>query len=110
MLMKKYTIPIIVGLLLVFVAAGLWGCGNSETPEAPEAEAEATGVAEVEPQTEAAEVGASAEADANEDPTEDAMLVEEEPDYCVECHLDQQALIDTAAPVEEVIKESEGPG
>jgi len=29
---------------------------------------------------------------------------------CVDCHTDQQALIDTADPVEEVVSENEGEG
>ncbi len=34
----------------------------------------------------------------------------EQVDYCVECHTDKDMLIDTAAPEEEVVKESEGAG
>jgi len=29
-------------------------------------------------------------------------------DYCLECHSDQQMLIDTAKPQEEVVSENEG--
>ena len=46
-------------------------------------------------------------------PTE-APTLEVEPtpevDYCIECHTDMQALIDTAKPEEEVVSENEGEG
>ncbi|MBN1668248.1 MAG: hypothetical protein JW862_14240 [Anaerolineales bacterium] len=108
--MRKHAILIVAGLLLVFVAAGLWGCSNAETSVAPEAEAEPTAVAVVAPEAEVAAASAAAQDVTDDNPDENTMLAEDEPDYCVDCHLDQQALIDTAAPVDEVIKESEGPG
>ena len=43
------------------------------------------------------------------EPTE-AVAPEPQVDNCVECHVDQQALIDTADPVEEVVSENEGEG
>ncbi len=33
-----------------------------------------------------------------------------EPDYCLDCHIDKQQLIDTADPVAEVASENEGEG
>jgi hypothetical protein len=52
------------------------------------------------------------------DPTEEAtdpepteeVAAEPQVDNCVECHTDQQTLIDTADPVEEVASENEGEG
>ena len=37
-------------------------------------------------------------------------VTEEEVDFCLDCHTDQQALIDTAKTEEEVINENEGEG
>ena len=51
------------------------------------------------PQTEAPET----------EPTE-AVAAEPEVDNCLECHIDQQTLIDTANPVAEVESENEGEG
>jgi hypothetical protein len=43
------------------------------------------------------------------EPTEE-VAVEPQVDNCVECHTDQQALVDTADPIEEIVSESEGEG
>jgi hypothetical protein len=40
----------------------------------------------------------------------EASLIEMEPHYCLDCHIDQQMLIDTAKPEEVVISENEGEG
>lgn len=45
----------------------------------------------------------------------DATATEEtatpkKPDYCSECHMDKQMLIDTAKPQEEIVVENEGEG
>jgi hypothetical protein len=63
--------------------------------------------------TEAAVTPAAAEAAVNvpaEDSSPTVAAPAEQVNYCVECHTDKAQLIDTAAPVEEVIKESEGSG
>jgi hypothetical protein len=38
------------------------------------------------------------------------VAAEPQVDYCIECHTDQQTLIDTADPVAEVVSENEGEG
>jgi hypothetical protein len=45
-----------------------------------------------------------------EAPLETEVAVVEQVDYCLECHTDKDQLIDTAAPEEEVVEESEGAG
>lgn len=45
-----------------------------------------------------------------EAPTDEPVAAAESVDYCVECHSDKDTLIDTAAPVVEVVEESEGAG
>jgi outer membrane biosynthesis protein TonB len=44
------------------------------------------------------------------DPSEDVADNSSSGDYCVTCHTDQQMLIDTADPIEEVESENEGAG
>ena len=43
------------------------------------------------------------------EPTEE-VVAEPQVDNCLECHTDQQMLIDTADPVAEVVSENEGQG
>jgi len=90
----------VIMLLAVFFVAG---CQNAEE-SAPDAE---VAVVDVEPVVE--------EETAVPTPTtvteEEPVSTEPEPvDYCLECHIDQEMLIDTAAPQEEVIVENVGEG
>ena len=96
----------------------LTGCGSQATPEV---EPTATDQPYPTPMNDPKEVMAKLTAiakDAVAAPTEVAPPPEpteevvEEPlmDQCVECHTDQQALIDTADPVAEVVSENEGEG
>ena len=45
-----------------------------------------------------------------EDPTQTEMAPAEQVNYCIECHTDKDELVDTAAPEQEVVEESEGAG
>ena len=103
------------GLLLVL---SLVGCAEQATPEA---QPTATEHAYPAPLNDPAAVAASLTAvpeegatEANEEsiepePTE-VIAAEPQVDNCVECHTDQQTLIDTADPVAEVESENEGEG
>jgi mono/diheme cytochrome c family protein len=106
---------LVAGLLLVM---SLVGCAEATSPEAP---ATATAYAYPAPLNDPADVAASltevpeeGAADTNEEPAEpeptEAIAAEPQVDNCVECHTDQQTLIDTADPVAEVESENEGEG
>ena len=101
--------------LLVFL---LVGCS---TQTIPESEPTATAYAYPPPMNDPDEVAASLTAIPEEEaaaPTEEVpapepteeVAVEPQVDNCVECHTDQQTLIDTADPVAEVESENEGEG
>jgi len=97
------------------------GCGTPEVEVPPEPTAVAQVVptpmndpeeiAELVEDLKADEAEGEADQSAEQAPEE---TVAEEPmvavDYCIECHTDQQALIDTAKPQEEVHSENEGEG
>jgi len=104
-----------VALLVALVVVG---CGNEPRPTA--APLEATHPYPP-PLNDPAEVAASLTAMPDEDaaapaeepdepaPTE-AVAAEPQVDNCVECHTNQDTLIDTADPVAEVVSENEGEG
>lgn len=105
-------------LAVLFLVLSLMGCGDQATPEA---QPTATAYAYPPPMNDPEEVAASLTAIPEEDaaapeeevpdpePTE-AVAAEPVVDNCVECHTDQQTLIDTADPVAEIESENEGEG
>jgi hypothetical protein len=108
-------ILLIAGLLLVL---SLVGCAEQATLEV---QPTATEYAYPAPLNDPAEVAASltevpeqGAGDTDEEPAEpeptEAIAAEPQVDNCVECHIDQQTLIDTADPVAEVESENEGEG
>jgi hypothetical protein len=114
MKLSRYSF-VILGLLLVLT---LLGCTEQSTPEA---QPTATEYAYPAPLNDPAEVVASLTAipeeeatEANEESVEpeptEAIAAEPQVDNCVECHTDQQTLMDTADPVAEVESENEGEG
>jgi len=66
------------------------------------------------PATAVAQVTAVVTVEATDAPTEATTQTEvapaEQVNYCVECHTDKEQLVDTAAPEDEVVEESEGAG
>jgi len=109
-----------IGILAFCVFAGLpagemqpFASGAKEVvPEAKPVEP-ATAVAQVTdiPAEEVIEAPAEAPTDApTEAPTQTVAVAAEQVDYCMDCHTDKDQLIDTAAPEEEVVEESEGAG
>lgn len=55
------------------------------------------------------EVAVPTEETPDPEPT-DEVAAEPQVDNCVECHTDQQTLIDTADPIAEIVSENEGEG
>jgi hypothetical protein len=108
-------ILLITGLLLTL---SLVGCAEQA---ALEAQPTVTDYAYPAPMNDPAAVAASltevpeeGEADNKDEPVEpeptEAITAEPQVDNCVECHTDQQTLIDTSDPVAEVASENEGEG
>jgi len=114
--MKLTKIYFVIAVLLL--ALPLTGCGGQPTLEA---EPTATAYAYPPPLNDPDEVTASLTAIPDEEaeaPTEqapdpeptEAVAAEPQVDNCVECHTDQQILIDSADPVAEIESENEGEG
>ena len=115
---------ILFTLAVMLLVLSVVGCGSQSTPTT--AEPTATMHAYPAPMYDPDEVAASltampddvAVADAvasepTEAPqTEQSEVIAAEPDVdnCLECHTDQQTLMDTADPVAEVVSENEGEG
>ena len=116
MLMK---LPKLFFALAVFLLVlSLMGCSDQSTPEA---QPTATAFAYPPPMNDPAELKINLTGMPKEDavaPKEEtldpepaeAVVAEPQVDNCVECHTDQQTLIDTADPVAEIVSENEGEG
>ena len=112
---KNRYILIFLVILLVLAATGCAG----ETPE-PNPVATPTAYTYPPPLNDLNAVESELPAGVDEELAAPAAVPETEPteevvaapqvDNCVECHTDQQMLIDTADPVAEVISENEGQG
>ena len=105
-------------IVLMLMLLSLVGCAEQATPEV---QPPATEHAYPAPLNDPAEVATSLTAvpedeavETNRETTEpdptEAIAAEPQVDNCVECHTDQQTLIDTADPVVEVESENEGEG
>lgn len=90
-------------LAITVVALAISACAAAETP-APTATQAAVAAAESTATTAPTNTTAPSPTAANT-PTEAPVV-----DACVECHTDKDQLIDTAAPQEVVVEESEGAG
>jgi len=116
--MKIYK-NLIILVLTIIVLTGLVGCvqetAQDETSmEVAQASKEpTTSPTEDELPTEPpepTEIPTAEPTEEDSEPTEELAAASDDFDYCVECYVDQQMLIDTAAPVEEVESENEGAG
>ena len=115
--MKSSRMLFLFAVLLLVVSVA--GCGNepTQTPEPP-APTHAYPPPMNDPDGVAVSLTAIPEEDAlapteeealDPEPT-DQVVAEPQVDNCVECHTNQQTLIDTADPVAEVVSENEGEG
>lgn len=99
--MIRYRYGLFIILLFIFMAVGVVACNQAEsksifnTPESPA----------IAPSAE--EVAVDTSLDAEED---EALPESTSSNHCLECHADQQMLVDTAAPIEVVESENEGEG
>lgn len=105
----------IIGIFGLCIYSGM-PAGSSFLREPSRAESvppTATQAEPAAPATQAAQVTVEATGTATDAPTEapqETEIAAAPVDYCVQCHTDKQQLIDTAAPEEVVVKESEGAG
>ncbi|KAA3656534.1 MAG: hypothetical protein DWQ04_30810 [Chloroflexi bacterium] len=101
-LKANWTIFILLSLALLLTV--LIGCGPDAAPEEDEQEASAALGVEVAMAEEIVEETAV--------PTSTPAVITETVavDYCLDCHVNKEMLIDTADPEEEVISENEGAG
>jgi len=99
--MIKFRYGLFIILLFIFMAVGVVACNQAESESivtAPETPAIAQSVEEVAADT-------SLDAEEGEALPDSALS-----NHCLDCHADQQMLIDTAAPIEVVESENEGEG
>ncbi len=114
MKITRILLLIVVAILMLSIS----GCGSEPTP-LPEPTAKIS--AYPPPMNDPDEVAASLTAIPDGEaaaPTEevpdpeptDEVVAEPQVDNCVECHTNQQTLMDTADPVAEIVSENEGEG
>ena len=109
---------LLFGIVVIVLAIVLSGCGGQSTliveptpttyaypPPMNDPEEVAASLTKIPEE----DVAAPTEQAPNPEPTEE-VVAEPQVDNCVECHTDQQTLIDTADPVAEVVSENEGEG
>ena len=103
--MKKVLRLTLIAFALIGLIIGIAGCSGKTVPSEQSVEA---------PIVEAELTDSSVEQTATTPdtaPQEVASTVEDQPiDYCLDCHTDQQKLIDTARPEEVILSENEGEG
>jgi uncharacterized protein YcfL len=105
---KLFTHTLLFGALLLAVLI-LGGCSTDANQPAPTVDANRVAFSENESNP-ALDADVSMDTVSDEDTSPDVVVAPEEENYCIECHTDQQALIDTAKPEEPVAKENEGEG
>ena len=114
---------LLVLLILILLLIGAWGCTTASPTSEPTAavaqvseapvQTEAPVITEAPEETEAVIETEEPTEEPTQEPTDEpteAAPAQVSEDACLDCHSDQQMLIDTAAPVEEVESENEGAG
>ena len=110
---------LVIFVFTLFILSGLVGCAQETEPAITPTEVAQVSEEPSMPPTEEAlpteppeptDIPSTEPTDDEPDPTVEAADDPVGSDYCVECHSDQQMLIDTAESVEEVESENEGAG
>ncbi|MEN8171683.1 MAG: hypothetical protein ABFS03_02285 [Chloroflexota bacterium] len=101
-------------VICTLLILSLTSCSSAESTELLVNENDEVASIEIEPTVEETEIESNPDSDQmvekdQTDPDTD-ISAEEPPNYCIECHTDKQALIDTAKPEEEHEAENEGEG
>ncbi len=117
-MLKLHRYPVMI-ILSVILLLGFTGCAQETEPvETPTEVAQLTEEPTTPPTEEPTPTEAvdepteqpTVEPTEDPEPTEDVVVGSGSADSCLECHTDQQMLIDTADPVEVVESENEGAG
>jgi hypothetical protein len=101
--MKKSRNGKLSGLVLILITIGLIGCQSASVSLGQPVDVADSTIVEIAEQQIAAPPDTMLEEAAP--PTTEQKI-----DYCLECHTDQQMLIDTAKPEAVVVSENEGEG